>query len=54
MTILFQVLAIFAIKAAMLVGGIMDISVDSRANKDRTHHLKREPVWDAIHQSVKQ
>ncbi|KAN0138040.1 hypothetical protein V8E53_003929 [Lactarius tabidus] len=42
-------LAIFAIKAAMLVSGIMDISVDARANKDRTHHLKRERVWHEIH-----
>lgn len=46
---LFQNLAIFAIKAAMLVSGIMDISVDDNANKDRTHHLKRERVWDEIH-----
>lgn len=42
-------LAIFAIKAAMLVSGIMDISVDTSANKDRTHHLKRERVWHEIH-----
>ncbi|KAH9019985.1 hypothetical protein EDB85DRAFT_543216 [Lactarius pseudohatsudake] len=47
--VLDDVLAIFTIKAAMLVSGVMDISVDSRANKDRTHHLKRESVWDAIH-----
>ena len=51
-TRLFQNLAIFAIKAAMLVSGIMDISVDPSANKDRTHHLKREPVWDEIHRSL--
>ncbi|KAI9451742.1 hypothetical protein BJY52DRAFT_84591 [Lactarius psammicola] len=47
--VLDDVLAIFTIKAAMLVSGVMDISVDSSANKDRTHHLKRESVWDAIH-----
>jgi len=42
-------LAIFAIKAAMLVSGIMDISVDPNSDKDRTHHLKQEPVWDEVH-----
>lgn len=47
--VLDETLAIFTIKAAMLVSGIMDISVDPRANMDRTHHLKREPVWDTIH-----
>ncbi len=49
-----QVLAIFTIKAVMLVYGIMVISVDAHANKDWTHHLKREPVWDAIHKLVQQ
>jgi len=42
-----QVLAVFTIKTAMLVFGIMEISLDSRGDKDRTHHLKLEPTWDA-------
>lgn len=47
-----QVLAIFTIKTAMLVFGIMEISIDSRGDKNRTHHLKLEPTWDAAHRSV--
>ncbi|KAI0291654.1 hypothetical protein B0F90DRAFT_1823677 [Multifurca ochricompacta] len=47
--ILDDVLALFTIKTAMLVFGIMDICMDPRANKDRTHHLKLAPVWDAAH-----
>ncbi|KAI0259380.1 hypothetical protein BC834DRAFT_974344 [Gloeopeniophorella convolvens] len=38
--------AVVAIKTAMLVAGIMDISVDPQANKDRTHHLKLKDVWE--------
>lgn len=42
-----QVLAIFTIKTAMLVLGVMEVSMDSRGDKNRTHHLKLEPTWDA-------
>ncbi len=49
---IFQVLAVPTIKAAMLVYGIMEICIDSRVDKNRTHHLKLEPVWDAAHRSV--
>jgi len=45
--VLDDVLAIFTIKTAMLVFGIMEISLDSHGDKDRTHHLKLEPTWDA-------
>jgi hypothetical protein len=48
-----QVLAVFTIKTAMLVFGVMEISMDSRVSKDRTHHLKLEPIWDAAHRSVR-
>ena len=48
----YQVLAVPTIKAAMLVFGIMEICIDSQADKNRTHHLKLEPVWDAAHRSV--
>jgi hypothetical protein len=48
----FQVLAITTIKTAMLVFGIMEISMDPRVEKNRTHHLKLEPVWDAAHRYV--
>jgi len=33
----------------MLVFGIMEICIDSQVDKNRTHHLKLEPVWDAAH-----
>jgi len=39
-----QVLAIFTIKTAMLVFGIMEISID---DENCTHDLKLEPTWDA-------
>ena len=42
-----QVLAIFTIKTAMLVLGVMEVSMDSRGDKNRTHHLKLEPTWAA-------
>jgi hypothetical protein len=48
----FQVLAVLTIKTAMLVFGIMEICIDSQVDKNRTHHLKLEPVWDAAHRSV--
>lgn len=38
----------------MLVFGIMEISMDPRVDKNRTHHLKLEPVWDAAHRLVGQ
>ncbi|KAH9953633.1 hypothetical protein BC827DRAFT_1159128 [Russula dissimulans] len=47
--VLDDVLAVFTIKTAMLVFGIMEISTDSHADKNRVHHLKLEPVWDAAH-----
>jgi hypothetical protein len=47
-----QVLAIFTIKTAMLVFGIMEVSINSHGDKNRTHHLKLEPTWDAAHRSV--
>ncbi|KAF8473757.1 hypothetical protein DFH94DRAFT_695822 [Russula ochroleuca] len=47
--VLEDVLAITTIKTAMLVFGIMEISMDPRVEKNRTHHLKLEPVWDAAH-----
>jgi len=48
----FQVLAVPTIKAAMLVFGIMEICTDPQVDKNRTHYLKLEPVWDAAHKSV--
>ncbi len=51
---IFQVLAVPTIKSAMLVYGIMEICIDSSVDKNRTHHLKLEPVWDAAHRSVGQ
>ncbi|KAF8491570.1 hypothetical protein F5888DRAFT_1807298 [Russula emetica] len=47
--VLEDVLAVPTIKAAMLVFGIMEICIDSQVDKNRTHHLKLEPVWDAAH-----
>jgi len=47
--VLDDVLAIFTIKTAMLVFGVMEISMDSRGDKNRTHHLKLEPTWNAAH-----
>jgi len=47
--VLDDVLAVFIIKTAMLVFGIMEISIDSHVDKNRVHHLKLEPVWDAAH-----
>ncbi|KAH9975206.1 hypothetical protein BJV74DRAFT_180899 [Russula compacta] len=47
--VLDDVLAAFTIKTAMLVFGIMEISMDERVDKDRTHHLKLELVWDTTH-----
>ncbi|KAI9450957.1 hypothetical protein F5148DRAFT_567768 [Russula earlei] len=47
--VLDDVLAAFTIKTAMLVFGIMEISIDSCVNKNRVHHLTLEPVWDAAH-----
>jgi len=36
----------------MLVFGVMEVSMDSRGDKNRTHHLKLEPTWDAAHRLV--
>ncbi|KAI0271912.1 hypothetical protein BGY98DRAFT_1125086 [Russula aff. rugulosa BPL654] len=47
--VLEDVLAVPTIKVAMLVFGIMEICIDPQADKNRTHHLKLEPVWDAAH-----
>ncbi|KAI0249014.1 hypothetical protein BJV78DRAFT_1231568 [Lactifluus subvellereus] len=47
--VLDDVLAIFTIQTAMLVFGIMDISMDPRADKNSTHHLKLGHVWVEAH-----
>lgn len=47
--VLKDVVAVPTIKAAMLVFGIMEICIDPQVDKNRTHHLKLEPVWDVAH-----